>query len=124
MAIRFTLCATIWHLHDPKLLKHRKPSEVPPAPKLGFISKTIYSEVAFNSETSSSESQLQVQNFLSFRTCAFRKFPLRISNYISINTYLLRTRSTLRTRKICTRNKSETISSGLIRTKLQTTRNR
>ncbi|KAL4554701.1 hypothetical protein LXL04_037303 [Taraxacum kok-saghyz] len=54
--IKFALCATTWHLHDLKLLKLRKPSEVPPAPKLVFISKTIYSEVAFNSETSSSES--------------------------------------------------------------------
>ena len=42
-------------------------------------------------------------NSLTFRTCAFQKFPLRISNYIRINNYLLRTRSTLRTRTICTR---------------------
>ena len=39
MTIRFTWCATTWHLHDPKLLKLRKPSEVPPAPKLVFIPK-------------------------------------------------------------------------------------
>ncbi|KAL4582736.1 hypothetical protein LXL04_007295 [Taraxacum kok-saghyz] len=39
MTIRFSMCATTWHLHDPKLPKLRKPSEVPPAPQWVFILK-------------------------------------------------------------------------------------
>ena len=52
MTIQFALCATTWHLHDPKLLKLRKPFEVPPAPKLVFIPQPSTPRLPPISETS------------------------------------------------------------------------